>query len=92
MRIQLTRFVLIAVSLFIGQSRVWAQPLADRVPGDAVAYIGWCGSEGIPASYDSTHLKAIIDNSKIDELFTEFLPRLGDLLVAGMGLERAKSN
>ena len=29
-----------------------APPLADRVPSDALVYVGWSGSQSLPAGYD----------------------------------------
>jgi prepilin-type processing-associated H-X9-DG protein len=55
-----------------------AQPLADRVPPDAVAYFGWAGSDNTPANFDSTHFKAILDNSRMRELVTDFVPQVLD--------------
>lgn len=57
-------------------SSAGAQPLADHVPARAVAYLGWRGNASMPAGYDQTHLKAILDNSKLREFFTQFLPQV----------------
>ncbi|HMB95994.1 MAG TPA: hypothetical protein VKK61_08150, partial [Tepidisphaeraceae bacterium] len=51
------------------------QPLADRVPNDALVYIGWRGGSDVPAQYADSHLKAVLDNCKIRELFSQFLPQ-----------------
>src|SRR5689334_20714538 len=53
-----------------------AQPLADRIPQDAVIYIGWSGSESMGAAYDQSHLKAVVEASNVRELLNESLPRL----------------
>lgn len=53
-----------------------AQPLADRVPADAVFYVGWQGADSMPAAYDQSHLKAVLDASNIPLLANDFLPRL----------------
>ncbi|HVT87354.1 MAG TPA: H-X9-DG-CTERM domain-containing protein [Tepidisphaeraceae bacterium] len=65
---------LIAVLVFTGL--VNAQPLADRVPAGALVYMGWHGAGTMPPGYDNTHLKAVLDNSKMRELFTEYAPQL----------------
>jgi hypothetical protein len=39
---------------------VFAQALADRIPDDAIAYIGWRGTEAMP-EYGTSRLKGIID-------------------------------
>jgi prepilin-type processing-associated H-X9-DG protein len=54
---------------------VIAQPLADRVPDDAMLYVGWAGAETLGEAYKGSNLKAILDNSKIRELFTQFIPQ-----------------
>jgi hypothetical protein len=53
-----------------------AQPLADRVPQDALIYIGWSGSESMGPGYDGSHLKAIVEASNLRELVKESIPRL----------------
>jgi prepilin-type processing-associated H-X9-DG protein len=53
-----------------------AQTLADRVPFDAVVYVGWRGSEALGKEYDATYLKAVLAESNIPQLFSDFLPRL----------------
>ncbi len=69
-------------ALLISTASVLAQPLADKVPADAMVYLRWSGTDGLPASYDSSHLKAVLDNSKLRELFTEFLPLAEQKLIA----------
>lgn len=70
------------VALILSISVGSAQPLADRVPADAIAYFGWSGTDTLPASYQTSHLKAVLDNSKLRELFTEFLPLAAQKLIA----------
>lgn len=53
-----------------------AQPLADRIPQDAVAYIGWSGSESMGPGYANSHLKAVVDSSNLAQLASESIPRL----------------
>src|SRR5438128_652582 len=50
-------------------------PLADRVPADAVIYVGWHGSENLPG-YNESHLKAIVDQSNIPAVFDQLVPQL----------------
>ncbi|HEV8606386.1 MAG TPA: DUF3352 domain-containing protein [Tepidisphaeraceae bacterium] len=57
-------------------SVVLAQPMADRVPSDAVVYIGWQGGDSVGAGYEKSHLKGVIDSSNIPQFFSEFLPRV----------------
>jgi prepilin-type processing-associated H-X9-DG protein len=53
-----------------------AQPMADRVPSDAVIYFGWQGGDSLGTAYDQSHLKGVIDSSTIPQFFSEFLPRV----------------
>lgn len=66
-----------------------AQPLADRVPDDAILYIGWQGSGSMGRAYDASHLKAIVDASDLPAFFNRFLPQLTQL-AAGRDREAAK--
>ncbi len=60
-----------------------AQPLADRVPADAIVYIGWQGSQAMPAAYAESHLKAVVDASNFGALIGDFVPRLVERLGHG---------
>ena len=72
-----TRLCCLAASLvLIIACAATAQPLADRIPQDAVVYIGWSGSESMGPGYANSHLKAVIEASKIPELVKESIPRL----------------
>jgi len=53
-----------------------AQPLADRIPQDALIYIGWSGSESMGPLYAQSHLKAVVEASNFKELINESIPRL----------------
>jgi prepilin-type processing-associated H-X9-DG protein len=64
-----------------------AQPLADRVPGDALVYVGWTGSESMPPAYAGSHLKAVLDESKFADFVNGSIPKL--LQKAGMANPQA---
>src|ERR671913_872745 len=53
-----------------------AQPLADRIPADAVIYVGWRGSSNLGPAYDGSHTKAVVEASGFPQLFNQFLPDL----------------
>lgn len=55
-------------------------PLVDKIPGDAVLYIGWRGSRDLGEGYDQSHLKAVLDKSNVGEIFTKVLPKLAGML------------
>lgn len=57
-----------------------AQPLADRVPDDAILYIGWRGSESMGPGFEGSHLKAVMEASQVSQIFSEFLPKLVEKL------------
>ena len=65
-----------AVSLLSCIAPVRAQPLADRVPEDAIVYVGWRGAGALPPGFQQSHLKALLDESNVPELFEEFVPAL----------------
>ena len=52
-----------------------AQPLAERVPDDAMLYIGWAGADALGEAYKGSNLKGVLDNSRMRELFTQFIPQ-----------------
>lgn len=68
--------VVVAVGLGLGAASVGAQPLADRVPGDALVYVGWAGAESMGPGYAGSHLEAVLKESKFNELISASLPRL----------------
>jgi hypothetical protein len=53
-----------------------AQALADRVPADAVIYVGWQGADALRQPYQQSHLKAVIDATDAHQLLEDFFPRL----------------
>src|SRR2546427_13232245 len=73
--IHLAELLFIASILFGIASSASAQPLADRVPADAIVYVGWRGAENVPG-YNESHLKAILDQSNIPAVFSQMLPQL----------------
>lgn len=66
----LTAFLLAATVPLLAN----AQPLADRVPKDAVVYIGWRGSTAMGEGYDQSHLKALLESSGLPRFVEESLP------------------
>lgn len=53
-----------------------AQPLADRIPQDALLYVGWRGADHLGPQYEGSHLKAVLDASDFRRLIDESVPRL----------------
>ncbi|MEX0774624.1 MAG: hypothetical protein WD042_02795 [Phycisphaeraceae bacterium] len=46
-----------------------AQPLADRVPEDALLYVGWAGTDTLGKTYEESHLKAVLAEGGVSEFF-----------------------
>jgi len=69
------RNILIALlAVVIAPIVALAQPLADKVPADAIVYVGWTGSESMGPGLAGSHLKAVLDSSNLGEFFDTFLP------------------
>ncbi len=76
-----------------------AQPLADKVPADAMLYIGWQGIDQLGAEYEQSRFKAILDESGYKELVGPFFESLmariseekpGEAMMAAMVLDLLK--
>lgn len=68
--------LILALTLFLSPLVAQAQPLSDRVPADAIVYVGWQGSEKLPAAYDKSRLKAALDESGLRQFVNESIPQL----------------
>jgi hypothetical protein len=68
--------LLILVSLSAGPIAKADFPLADRVPGDAVVYVGWAGADSQAVVYRDSNLGAFVDQSNLAELARQYLPGL----------------
>jgi prepilin-type processing-associated H-X9-DG protein len=71
--------IVLAIVLVIAtlSSSAFAQPLAERVPPDALIYIGWAGSTQLGPDYDGSHLKAVLASSGVRALVDQ---TVGDLI------------
>src|SRR3954447_2820414 len=72
-------FIVVAVTTFAGRF-VAAQPLADRVPVDAMVYVGWAGSDSLGPGYAGSHLKAVLDAGDVPRFVNAAIPKLLDRL------------
>ncbi len=61
-------------------SALLGQPLADKVPAEAIVYVGWRGTNDLGPDYAGSRTEAIIRNSAIAKLLDETLPQLTDFL------------
>ena len=68
------RIPLVCILALALSSIARAQPLADRVPDDAVFYIGWRGGDSMGASYEQSNLKAMLDSTDLRAIFNQTLP------------------
>lgn len=70
--------VIIATSIVITTFASFspAQPLADRVPEDAILYVGWRGISDPGPGYDESHLKALLEASQVKALTNNLMPRI----------------
>src|SRR5690606_4860016 len=69
-----------AASPALAQPQAVRAPLADRVPAEALLYIGWAGTERVAELYDGTHTQALVRQSNFEDLFTRYVPELLDRL------------
>lgn len=80
----LTRFAGIGTGFVVGLIGVLCfaatsfggAPLADRLPDDAIVYIGWAGSSKLGPGYEQSHMKALIGKSDLKALVTQVWPQL----------------
>jgi hypothetical protein len=68
---------LLTVTLFV-PVQLLAQALADRIPDDAMLYVGWRGADNPGDAYNNSRLKAFLDASQIPQLVDQTLPKLLD--------------
>jgi prepilin-type processing-associated H-X9-DG protein len=72
-----TRWLAAVLGLvFLASAPVRAQPLADKIPADALVYIGWTGLDSMPAGYQDSHLQALMQMSNLGQVAGEALPQL----------------
>jgi hypothetical protein len=69
-------FATVVLSLMFCPLVCLAQALSDHVPGDAILYIGWQGTDAPGAGYDGSHLQALLDASQIRQFIFESFPKL----------------
>ncbi|MCL2647395.1 MAG: DUF3352 domain-containing protein [Phycisphaerales bacterium] len=70
-----TWFVAAVVLLLALTRGLFAAPLDNRIPADAIAYVGWQGVDALAGPYAQSNLKGFIDSSKLPEFLTENWPK-----------------
>jgi general secretion pathway protein G len=66
------------LTLIVCSASVHARPLADRVPADAIIYVGWTGIENKGPGYAGSHLEALCKAGEFEKLINQTLPQLID--------------
>ena len=82
------RSIMFLVALVIA-APVWAQPLADRVPADALVYVGWAGAGGMGEDFDQSHFKAVLDAAKAGDVFNTLVDLLAQKALEEEGPDAA---
>ncbi len=54
------------------------QALADRVPADAVVYVGWKGGDSLGPAYEASQLKGVADAANLKQQVASLLARAVD--------------
>lgn len=72
----LRRIAVLTIFLTPLLSTARAQPLADKVPADALLYVGWQGAGSPAPGFEGSHLQAILKGSDVSQFIDEFLPRV----------------
>ena len=57
-----------------------AAPLADRVPADALLYVGWAGAADAKQQFAGSHAEALLSASNVPQMFEQTFPRLGEAM------------
>src|SRR4051794_14945896 len=73
-RRSVTSCVLVVITSLALAATSRAQPLAERVPEDAVFYIAWRGGESMGPTYEQSNFKAMLDATDLRALFNQTLP------------------
>ena len=82
----MNRITLIAAFCLMLSTTLLAQPLTERVPGDAVVYIGWQGTDALKG-YEGSNLEKLAPHSTLGRVFTEALPEFWRLVGEQVGAD-----
>lgn len=63
----------------LAQAQVEA-PMAQRVPSDALVYVGWAGADSVRQTYAGSHAEALLNASNFQVLLERTFPALGQSL------------
>lgn len=62
-------------ALCVGPLAVRAQVLAERVPADALVYVGWRGTSDLGPNYAKSNLKGLLDHTNLREQVATLIAR-----------------
>ncbi len=61
------------VLALVGVSNLWAQPMAEHVPADAVFYVGWRGVDDLGEGYEGSNLQGLGGQTELGEALLQTL-------------------
>src|SRR5437867_5710049 len=71
------RFLLHAIcAALLVTTPLLAQPLADRVPTDAIVYVGWRGGDNLGPQYEGSHLQAVLNAADFAAAWEKLRPQI----------------
>ncbi len=73
-KIRVSPVVFGALALLFAPS-VWAAPLDNRIPKDALLYIGWQGADALAPAYANSNMKAVLDSSTLPAFIQQEMPK-----------------
>ncbi len=72
------KWILAAAAVLALGDMTRAGALDDKVPQEAIAYVGWAGADTLGPQYANSNLKGILDASIIQSFISKQLPKLID--------------
>src|SRR5437764_297565 len=76
-----THLVAVVVCL-ISPALAKAQVLADRLPADAIVYVGWSGADSAAPGFQGSHFQGVLADSNLPQVVDEFIPKVLDRISA----------
>jgi prepilin-type processing-associated H-X9-DG protein len=70
------RYLAVTFALLLLPALTSAQSLVERIPEDAIFYLGWRGSEALGPAYANSHLAAVVNASNFQGLIDQTIPQL----------------
>lgn len=75
--------VLFAVIVAASPSALFAQALADRVPADALLYVGWKGADTPGTGMQGSHFEAVLKDTNFKAVLDDVMPQVLNKLSNG---------